>query len=96
MFDIVVVFFLFYLCGALSVNSHLIHLISFSCMFVRFGVRPDFIHSNCIRYALHPRTPKVRARNWGRRRGRQMCVEKAMANGREDECLHFQKSLEFS
>ena len=44
---------------------------------------------NCKRYALRQRTPKGRTRDWGRRRGRKMCLGRGKANGREDDGLQF-------
>ena len=54
----------------------------------------NFIY--CMRYALHRRTPQARTRHWGRRRGRQLCVEREMADGGKNDSLLFQKSLEIS
>ena len=47
----------------------------------------------CIGYALHRRTPKARTRNWGRRRGRKMCVDREMGNGRENESIQFPETF---
>ena len=51
--------------------------------------------ADCIRYALHRRTPKARTRHWGRLPRRKICVDRGMGNGRKDNSLLFSKASEF-